>query len=116
MKSIQIILLVLLVLLFTYIINKLKNRWVDLLLFGVLILTGAVFIIFPDWTIYLAHKLGVGRGADLIFYFSIVLFWFVIVKMYSRIRRLEQLMTEIVRKDALANTTSRENEPYAKQP
>ena len=116
MKSIQVILLALLILLFTYIINKLKNRWIDLLLFGSLIFTGAVFIIFPNWTIYIAHKLGVGRGADLIFYFSIVLFWFVIVKMYSRIRRLEQIMTEIVRNDALSHVTPAEKEPYAKQP
>jgi Uncharacterized conserved protein len=115
MKSIQVILLGSLVILFTYIINKLKNRWVDLLLFSVLILTGAIFIIFPDWTIYIANKLGVGRGADLIFYFSIILFWFVIVKLYSRIRKLEQLMTEIVRNDALSKTISRENEPYANQ-
>ncbi|HEU0065067.1 MAG TPA: DUF2304 domain-containing protein [Flavisolibacter sp.] len=115
MKSIQIILLGLLLLLFTYIINKLKNGWVDLLLFTVLILTGAIFIIVPDWTIYIAHTLGVGRGADLIFYFSIILFWFVIVKMYSRIRRLEQIMTEIVRNDALSKTASPEKESYAKQ-
>jgi hypothetical protein len=43
----------------------------------------------------------VGRGADLIFYLSIVIFWFVIIKLYVRIRKLEKIVTDVVRKDAL---------------
>jgi Uncharacterized conserved protein len=105
MKAIQFILLGLLVLLFTYVINKLKNRWIDLLVISSLIITGAVFIIFPDLTIIIAHKLGVGRGADLVFYLSILIFWFVIIKLYARIRKLEQIMTDIIRKDALKNVS-----------
>ena len=105
MKGIQFILLGLLVLLFTYVINKLKNRWIDLVVLCTLIIAGAVFIIFPDLTIIIAHKLGVGRGADLIFYLSILIFWFVIIKLYARIRKLEQIMTEIIRKDALSNVS-----------
>ena len=110
MKGIQFILLALLVLLFTYVINKLKNRWLDLLLLCAMIITGAVLIIFPDWTIIIAHKLGVGRGADLIFYLSILIFWFVIVKLYARIRKLEQIMTDIIRKDALSNISKPGND------
>jgi hypothetical protein len=45
--------------------------------------------------------LGVGRGADLIFYVSILIFWFVSLKLYARIRKLEQQFTKIVREDAL---------------
>lgn len=110
MKGIQFILLALLVLLFTYVINKLKNRWLDLLLLCAMIITGAVLIIFPDLTIIIAHKLGVGRGADLIFYLSILIFWFVIVKLYARIRKLEQIMTDIIRKDALSNISKPGND------
>jgi hypothetical protein len=43
----------------------------------------------------------VGRGADLVFYTSILIFWFVILKLYARIRRLEQIITQVVRKDAV---------------
>ena len=110
MKGIQFILLGLLVLLFTYVVNKLKNRWIDLVVLSILIIAGAVFIIFPDLTIIIAHKLGVGRGADLIFYLSILLFWFVIIKLYARIRKLEQIMTEIIRKDALKNISKGKDE------
>jgi len=47
--------------------------------------------------------LGVGRGADLVFYTCIVAFWFVILKLYTKIRRLEQTTTELLRRDALRN-------------
>lgn len=110
MKGIQFILLGLLLLLFTYVINKLKNRWIDLFVFCMLIFAGGVLIIFPDWTIVIAHKLGVGRGADLIFYLSILLFWFVIIKLYARVRKLEQIMTEVIRKDALNNVSKGNNQ------
>lgn len=110
MKAIQFILLSLLILLFTYVINKLKNRWIDLIVISALIIAGAVFIIFPDLTIIIAHKLGVGRGADLIFYLSILIFWFVVIKLYARIRKLEQIMTDIIRKDALSNISKHEND------
>jgi hypothetical protein len=105
MKGIQFILLGILILLFTYVINKLRNRWLDLIVLCTLIFAGALLIIFPDWTIIIAHKLGVGRGADLVFYLSILIFWFVIIKLYSRIRKLEQIMTDIIRRDALSNVS-----------
>ena len=49
----------------------------------------------------LPTDLVVGRGADLIFYISILIFWFVILKLYARIRRLEQIITQVVRKEAI---------------
>ena len=110
MKGIQFILLGILILLFTYVINKLKNRWVDLLVLCTLIIAGAVLIIFPDLTIVIAHKLGVGRGADLVFYLSILIFWFVIIKLYARIRKLEQIITEVIRKDAISNVSKPGND------
>ena len=101
MKGIQILLLGILLMIFMYIISRLRNRKADVIVLGTIVITGALFILFPDWTIIIAHKLGVGRGADLVFYISILLFWFVILKLYSRMRRLEQMFTEMVRKDAL---------------
>jgi len=45
----------------------------------------------------------VGRGADLVFYISILIFWFIILKLYARQRKLEQMITDLIRKDALEN-------------
>lgn len=66
-----------------------------------LIASAVVFILFPDITNDIANRLGVGRGADLIFYTSILIFWFVVLKLYARIRRLEQIITQVVRKEAI---------------
>ena len=64
-------------------------------------------MIWPQTTQYIADQLGVGRGADLVFYLSILIFWFVILKMYARIRKLEQIVTEAIRKDALDKARDR---------
>jgi len=66
-----------------------------------LILAAIVFVVWPDLTQNLAKFLGVGRGADLVFYISILIFWFVVLKLYSRVRSLEQKLTETIRKNAI---------------
>ena len=82
-----------------YFFLRLRNSIFDI--FILLIAAAVVFILFPDITNSIANKLGVGRGADLVFYTSILIFWFVILKLYARIRRLEQIITQVVRKDAI---------------
>ena len=72
-----------------------------MLLLFVLVSAAVLFILFPDWTSVLAKKLGVGRGTDLILYIGIVLFYFVILKLYARMRKLEQQITELIRKQAI---------------
>src|ERR1700733_15218831 len=92
-----------------YFFIRLRNSLFDILLLLALIAAAIFFILFPDTTNSLAHKLGVGRGADLVFYTSILIFWFVILKLYARIRRLEQIITQVVRKDALDDARNTEN-------
>ena len=75
----------------------------DILLLSFLIACAVVFVVWPDLTQNLAKFLGVGRGADLVFYISILIFWFVVLKLYSRVRSLEQKLTETIRKSALQN-------------
>jgi small membrane protein len=101
MKGIQILLLVIVLMIAVYIFTRMRNRIADIILLGVLVIAAVVFIIFPGWTFYIANSLGVGRGADLVFYVSILTFWFVILKLYARVRRLEQLITKIARKEAI---------------
>jgi small membrane protein len=107
MNGIKILLITGVAFIAVYFFLRLRNSFFDLLLFLALIATAIVFILFPDITNRIAAKLGVGRGADLVFYTSIIIFWFVILKLYARIRKLEQIITTIVRKEALdkANTS-----------
>ncbi len=107
MNGIKILLITGVAFIGLYFFIRLRKSLFDLLLLLVLIATAVLFILSPDLTNQLAAKLGVGRGADLVFYTSILIFWFVIMKLYARIRRLEQKLTNIVRDKAI--TEAEEN-------
>ncbi len=101
MNGIQIVLIMAVVLVAIYFLARQHNSMLDLLLLLSMVTTALIFIFFPGITNNMAHKLGVGRGADLVFYLSIIIFWFVIIKLYIRIRKLEKIVTDVLRKDAL---------------
>jgi small membrane protein len=101
MNGIQILLLTGVCIIALYFITRLRNTVFDLLLLMGMITAAVIFIVFPGWTSIIAKALGVGRGSDLVFYTSILIFWFIILKLYARIRRLEQTLTNLVRKDAI---------------
>lgn len=60
-------------------------------------------ILFPNALTWVANKVGVGRGADLVLYVFAVLFVLVTVALYQRIRHLEDRITELTRAVALRN-------------
>jgi len=103
MSGIQFFLITGVILISIFFITRVRHRVLDLLILGTMIVCAIVFIIWPDITNSIAHKVGVGRGADLVFYISILIFWFIILKLYARLRKLEQMITDIIRKDALDN-------------
>ncbi|GAA1979280.1 DUF2304 domain-containing protein [Catenulispora subtropica] len=57
----------------------------------------------PDDTTWLAHKVGVGRGADLLLYLLVVAFAFFSVNTFLRFRNLERRFTDLARSIALSN-------------
>lgn len=65
----------------------------------------AVLVVFwqPETTSYLANILGIGRGADLAVYLSILAIFYILFRIYVRINKIESQMTKIVRKDAIDN-------------
>jgi hypothetical protein len=69
-----------------------------LLLFAV-VTVGSVLV--PDLWNRLAHKLGVGRGSDLLLYGLIVAFLGYTVTSYMRFRAVEQQLTRLARRLAL---------------
>lgn len=103
MSGIKILLITGIAFIAVYFFVRLRNSLFDLILLLLLIATAIIFIVFPDLTNRIAHYLGVGRGADLVFYISIIIFWYVVLKLYARIRKLEQMVTGIIRKDAIDN-------------
>ncbi len=103
MNGIQLVLLTGVAFISLYFLVRLRKRLLELFLLLCMIACAIVFILWPDITNAIARRLGVGRGADLIFYISILIFWFIVLKLYIRVRKLEQRFTDIVREDALKN-------------
>jgi small membrane protein len=74
----------------------------DLLFWGLVWMGTASVIIFPEATSWLAHRLGIGRGADLIMYTSLLISFYLIFRLYVALARLEHAITALVRAHALA--------------
>jgi len=55
----------------------------------------------PDFLTKIANILGIGRGADLVLYVSVVAVFYLIFKIYVRFEKIERNITKIVRKDSL---------------
>lgn len=108
MSGIQILLIGGVALIVAYYAFRLRNALFDLIALFAFFALAVYFIVFPEYTNRIAHKLGVGRGADLLFYVCILFFLFIVMKLFSRIRHLEQLLTQLVRKDAKENAIATE--------
>jgi len=110
MTTVQILLLASLFLIVLYIYLRLRSSVVDAVVFILLALIGAALVVFPDYTTVIANKIGIGRGVDMVIYFSILFLGFVCLKLYARIRRLEQTLTTIIRESAMLNARALEEE------
>lgn len=66
-------------------------------------ITSGVAILFPGATVTVARALGIGRGADLVLYVSVVVSMAGFFYVYNRFRRLDQQLTALVRTLAIHN-------------
>jgi len=71
------------------------------LLAGGFLAVGALAVVLPQTTTYVANLIGVGRGTDLLLYVTVVAFLFVTIGLYQRIHSLERRLTELARELAL---------------
>ena len=101
MTLIQVILSVGIIIIAVYMYLRLRSSLFDLILIFLFLATGIVFVMFNEITDKMAHFMGISRGADMIFYLSILFLFFLILKLYSRLRRVEQSLTELVRKKSI---------------
>ena len=68
----------------------------------------AVAIAKPSITAVIAHALGIGRGADLVFYCSILGMLVAFFLVYTRFKRMEREITRLVRHLAIRDVEERE--------
>lgn len=101
MTLIQILLSGGILLIAIYMYIRLRSTLLDVVLILLFVGAGLFFVLFPDTTTEIAHWVGVSRGADLLFYSAILFLFFLILKLYSRLRKIEQKFTELVRNKSL---------------
>jgi hypothetical protein len=104
MSLIQIILLVLIVFAIFYFYLRYKTRSIGFRPFLMMLafwIVAGVLVALPESTSRVADILGVGRGVDVVFYFSLLLIFYLIFKIFVRLEKIEQNITKIVSKMAL---------------
>lgn len=67
----------------------------------VLWISAAALVWLPQATNRIAGFLGVGRGADAMFYVAIIVLLYAIFRLYGRLEHLEHQLSELVKKIAL---------------
>ena len=60
-----------------------------------------VVVLQPNSTAYFAKLVGIGRGADLVVYCSVVAIFFIIFRLMIKIDRLDRQLTKVTRELAL---------------
>ena len=81
-------------------LQRRKSRMVALGITGVSGI-GLWFVIIPEHATWLAQRVGVGRGADLVVYFWIVISLFVLLSLQFKILGLQRDITALTRHAAL---------------
>lgn len=62
-------------------------------------------LLWPRMTVIVAKRVGIGRGADLVLYLGVVLTLMGFFYIYTRFRRLDRQITQLVRALAVDNPT-----------
>lgn len=101
MILIQPLLIVLLLLGVVVYLRVFRSRLVDRIVVSAILVAALGLISFPDAANDLAHLVGVGRGADLLFYLTIPGLGFVVLLLFSRVRELDERLTKLTRDLAL---------------
>jgi small membrane protein len=101
MTIIQIVLTICIALIAVYMYLRLRSTLFDLILILLFFGVGVFLVLFPETTNDIANFVGVSKGANLLLYSAIMFLFFLILKLYSRLRRVEQKFTELVRNKSL---------------
>ena len=81
-------------------LQRKKSRLVSTAL-TIVACAGIVLVLFPELTNKLAHWVGVGRGADLIFYCWLVISFIISVNLQFKILALQKNITDLTRELSL---------------
>jgi hypothetical protein len=80
----------------------LRSGLLDRLMVILIAAVGVGLVANPELTTRIAHRVGVGRGVDLVFYIALFGLGFSLLLIFSKLRDLEARLTEVARAQALA--------------
>ena len=112
---IQLLLSVLLLVIAVASLRLFRNRLLYRLFFVAIVLTGILFVTVPELPYYIANRLGVGRGVDLVFYLLFTGFLLLIAVLYRRLLQHDVIITQIIRQNAIKNHNSPNTYSKAKE-
>jgi hypothetical protein len=99
------ILLLIGLLFFIFYVIEIRKLVFDRIIFIIGAVVGIFLVFFPEVSTVVANWMGIGRGADLVFYLFIIVSLFYFVSVNAEIRHLQKQITELTRTQALANPT-----------
>jgi hypothetical protein len=105
MLAIQLIIDLVVVFFLVNLLLKLKQDRINLgsFIFWLIFWLATLLIInWPQSSSYFARILGVGRGVDVIIYFSIIILFYFIFYFTLKLRKIEHEITQVVRKIAIS--------------
>lgn len=82
--------------------TRLRSTLADRLIYIILAVAGFVLVLYPDWSTSIAHRIGIGRGVDLVIYLFIVFSLFHYASGAARARQMERAITAMIREHAIA--------------
>jgi hypothetical protein len=112
MIMLQIIMVPTLLFLLIFTIIRYRKRQIRLwmFLFWLLIWASSIVVFFyPDLSAFIAQKLGIGRGADLALYISVMLLLYTSFRIFLRLEKIERHVTILIRQMAIERAI-RDNE------
>jgi len=95
---------------------RLRSTTGDRVVYLLLWTVGSVLVLRPEWSNAVAARLGIGRGADLVFYLFILFSLFQMAATASAMRRLQRDLGALARETALAEWRARDAAITAKPP
>lgn len=107
---IQIVLIIFLLFAVSRVILQLRQRHLNLpsfIFWGSVFITAIIGVLDPEITTEIAKLLGIGRGADVVVYFSLVTLFYLMFRLTIAIEELRYEITYIIRQISLRNVKKR---------
>jgi hypothetical protein len=76
-------------------------NWQWTLVWTIFWLLLAALVIYPELTNIVAHRIGVGRGVDVAIYFGILILFFLVFKIFTRLNETDKKLSKLVKNLAI---------------